>query len=602
MLPICELRNVDVRRASFFGQTQRLTDSPATLMRTIASRSAVPMYGTIVALAVAASAMSLRNGFALDDVALVANNARVHSLDGVWRLFTLPYWPPQYGASLYRPLVMVGYAVQWAAAGGSPWVFHATSVVMYALMSALLLALFRLLLSAPAALIGAALFAVHPVHVEAVSTAFGQAELLTASAMLAAALAYVRRRRAGRVGPIATAFIATLFALACLAKEHGVLLPAILLALEWFAVTPSDAHAASLRGRLREIAPLFGVLAAVAIAFIVVRTSVLGGLLGERDLVPVQGFVRLGMMLVVAPHWLRLLVWPAQLSAEYSPQHIRIPDGLTAEVMAGVLVLAALVAIFFVLRTGTTETRAERAVARLGLVIATITIVPVTNLFSVLVIAERALLLPSVGAMLAVGAAVSVVLRPASDSRATRTRVFVAAATTVCVALGVVRSNLRHRVWHDDLTLFTQTVKDAPLSYRAQFFYGQILFAQGKRAEGERRLRLAIALNPTPSDVSPLNYLATQYRDAGMCPHALPLYEQALAQAEQRSDVRYGLASCLLTVGRTDAARRLAADGVRRGQLRGLFEDLLARSDSVPRRVAPPEARPAALKDVPARE
>jgi len=559
------------------------------------------MYGAIVALAVAASVMSLPNGFALDDVALVAKNARVHSLDEVWQLFTLPYWPPQYGASLYRPVVTVGYALQWAAAGGSPWMFHATSVVVYALVSALVLALFRLALSAPAALIGAALFAVHPVHVEAVSPAVGQNELLAAAAMLAAALVYVRQRRAGRVGPLATASIAALFALACLAKEHGLLLPAILLALEWFAVTPADAHAAEFRERVREIAPLYVVLATVGIAYIVLRTSVLGGVLGEMDLVPMRGFARLGMMLVVAPHWLRLLVWPAHLSAEYSPQHIRIPDGVTAGGMLGVLVLAALVAIFFVLRKGTSETRAERAAARLGLVIGAITILPVTNLFSVLVIAERTLLLPSVGAMLAVGAAVSVVLRPATGSRATRTRAFVAAATTVCIALGVVRSNLRHLVWHDDATLFAQTVEDAPLSYRAQFFYGQIMFARGKVAEGERRLRLAIALNPTPSDVSPLNYLATQYRDAGMCPQALPLYERALAQAEQRPDVRYGLASCLLAVGRTDAARRLAADGVRRGQLRGLFEELLARSDSVAARVTPHPERPAAAKDVPAR-
>jgi len=552
-------------------------------MRAVTPRSSLLIYGAVVALAVAASAMSLANGYALDDVALVARNARVHSLDEVWRLFTLPYWPPQYGASLYRPVVTVGYALQWAAGGGAPWVFHATSVALYAAASALVLAFFRMLLPAPGALVGAALFAVHPVHVEAVSNAVGQNELVTAVAILAAAVVYLRRRRVGSMGPIATSCIAALFALACLAKEHGVLLPVILLILEWLAVPTEDGNGAALRRRLREVAPLYAVLAAVAIAYVVARTAVLGNLLGEQDVIPVHGVARLGMMLVVAPHWVRLLTWPVHLSADYSPQHVRIPDGVSAEVLLGVFVLAALAALYVAVGRGRPETRPERSAARVGLALAAITLVPVSNLFYVLVVAERALFLPSVGAMLAVGAAASVVLRRAQGARATLTRALVATATTVCVALGVGRSNMRHRVWHDDATLFTQTVEDAPLSYRAQFFYGQILFQQGKRAEGERRLRLAIALNPTPLDVSPLNYLATQYRDAGMCAQALPLYEQALTQDGDRPDVRYGLASCLLASGRPDAARRLAEEGMRRGALKALFEELVARSDSAAR-------------------
>jgi thioredoxin-like negative regulator of GroEL len=64
-----------------------------------------------------------------------------------------------------------------------------------------------------------------------------------------------------------------------------------------------------------------------------------------------------------------------------------------------------------------------------------------------------------------------------------------------------------------------------------------------------------------------------------MCPQALPLYEQALASDEARPDVRYGLAACLLATGRVDAARRLAQDGVRRGDLEGLFIRLIERSD-----------------------
>jgi tetratricopeptide (TPR) repeat protein len=152
--------------------------------------------------------------------------------------------------------------------------------------------------------------------------------------------------------------------------------------------------------------------------------------------------------------------------------------------------------------------------------------------------------------------------------------------TAVFGILGIVRSRDRQRVWRDNQTLFAQTVEDAPKSYRAQFFYGQLLFESGQRREGEKHLRLAIQLNPTRADVSPLNYLATQYRDAGLCLAALPLYEQAITGDSTRPDVRYGLAACLLTTGRVADGKRVAQDGVRRGDLKGLFESLIAQADS----------------------
>jgi hypothetical protein len=543
-------------------------------------RPRLPLYAAVALLALAASATGLRNGFALDDLALIEGNARVHSLHGWWRLFLQPYWPPQFGASLYRPIVTLGYAVQWAVGGGQPWIFHVTSVVLYVAATVLVLALFLLLLPRSAAFVGAALFAVHPVHVEAVANVVGQCELVAAVAMLAAAIMYVRGRQHGDLGPSVIASIAVLFAIACLSKEHGVLLPALLLGLELFAVRPR-ADEQGLRDRLRHVAPLFVVLSAVAVAYIVTRTIVVGDAIGEKHLVPVHGIARLWVMLVVAPHWVRLLAWPAHLSADYSPHEIPIPDGPGPEIVLGLIVLAS-AALCFVAFGSRSVDDAIRRPARLGLAWTAVMLLPASNLFSVMLVAERTLFLPSVGAMLLVAALAMLVVQRAGDrGHALAARAGVACVTPLFVLAGAVHSALRQPVWRDDATLFAQTVTDAPSSYRAQFFYGQMLFEQGRRAAGEHHLRLAIALNPTPSDASPLNYLATQYRVAGMCAQALPLYERALAGDSARPDVRYGLAECLLASGRVDDARRLAEDGVRRGDLATLFRSVVARADSV---------------------
>jgi protein O-mannosyl-transferase len=552
-------------------------------------RSRAALYIAILALAVAASATSVANGFALDDVPLVADNAAIHTLHGWWGLFTRPYWPPQYGASLYRPFVMLGFAVQWAVGNGSPFVFHLTSIALYALASALVLALFLLLLPPAPALIAAALFAVHPVHVEAVANIVGQTELVAAVAALGAAILYVRRRRSGTLGPRSVVLIAMLFAIACLSKESGVLLPAVLVALELFAVAQDgDSWRDRLRRRVGALAPLFITLAMVGASYLVARTLVDGDVLGEKDVVPLHGLSRLWMMLAVAPHWVRLLAWPAHLSADYSPQEIPVPSGVGAEIILGALVIGTAALVFLALGRTDEAQRDERSVARLGFAWAAIGILPVSNLFSVMVLGERTLLTPSIGAMLLVGAAASALWRRSRGQphgALMRGGLMTVAASLVVV--GAIRSRDRQRVWHTSATLVAQTIVDAPRSYRAQFFYGQLMFDQGKRAEGERHLRLAIALNPTPADVSPLNYLATEYRDAGMCPQALPLYERALANDSERPDVRYGLAACLLAVGRVDDARRLARDGVQRGDFKPLFLDLIARSDSVPRTPQP---------------
>jgi hypothetical protein len=535
------------------------------------------LYAAVACLAIAASATGLGNGFALDDLALVADNSRVQTMDHWWRLFALPYWPPRFGASLYRPFVTLGYALQWTAGDGAPWVFHLTSIALYAAVSALVLGLALELIPSAAAFIAATLFAVHPVHVEAVANVVGQSELLAAAAALGASVIYVRARRAGSPSSLAIAAIGLLFAIACLCKEHALLLPALLVALELFAV--GDAR---LRDRVRGTAPLFATLAVIGIAYLIARTAVVGELLGEKHLVPIHGIPRLWVMLVVVPHWLRLLVWPARLSADYSPREIAIPDAPGSEIVAGLVILTLVAAAFIAAGRGSEPSRRERSTTRLAIAWLAVTLLPVSNLFSVMLVAERTLLLPSVGAVMVAGAIASALLRVSAATERNRlARIGLATIVASLVIAGTLRSRGRQRVWRDDAALFAQTAEDAPRSYRAQFFYGQMLFQQGKRGEGERRLRMAIALNPTPSDVSPLNYLATQYRDAGMCPQALPLYERALANDAERPDVRYGLAACLLTTGRFTEARRLAQDGVRRGDLKGLFLELIARSDSV---------------------
>ena len=75
-------------------------------------RPAARLAAAVAALALLVYLGALVNGFALDDVGLVADNSLVHHPSGLWRAFTMPYWPPALGGyRLYRPFAVATYTL-----------------------------------------------------------------------------------------------------------------------------------------------------------------------------------------------------------------------------------------------------------------------------------------------------------------------------------------------------------------------------------------------------------------------------------------------------------------------------------------------------------
>jgi hypothetical protein len=163
----------------------------------------------VALLAIAAYLNSFGNGFAYDDNGIVTQNPTVTS--GDWRsALQSPWWPnAEGGAGLYRPVTSASFAAEWELFGGAPLGFHVGNVAVHALASLLVLALLSGLGAGAGATVGAALFAIHPVHTEAVANVVGRAEIYAACFYLAASLLYAplspvpveqgdRRHAAGR--------------------------------------------------------------------------------------------------------------------------------------------------------------------------------------------------------------------------------------------------------------------------------------------------------------------------------------------------------------------------------------------------------------------
>ena len=190
--------------------------------------------GALAAATFVAYLSALPNGFAFDDVPIIVQNPRVHHLTWLHALLLQPYWPIYgRGLGLYRPLTTFGYAVQWALTGGvAPW-FHVVNVLMHVAVVVLLFQLLRRVVGQTPAFFGALVFAVHPVHVEAVANVVGQAELGAAIGVIAACLVFAARPEGLRVGGGRLVALAALYALALGYKESAIVAPALLVVLDF---------------------------------------------------------------------------------------------------------------------------------------------------------------------------------------------------------------------------------------------------------------------------------------------------------------------------------------------------------------------------------
>lgn len=530
-----------------------------------------PRPGLWIALALALLAAgvyanSLANGFALDDHAIVVENELVHGLDRLGEAVTSQYWPQSPARiGLYRPVTVAGLAIQWELWDGNPRGFHALNILLHVAVTLLVFALL-LRLGAPrlAAAGGAALFAVHPVHTEAVANVVGQGELLAALFFLSACLVYLRRAWPLRMrAPL----VGALYFLALGAKESAIVLPAALVLLA--AADTGDADPAHRPDRLdrrllREL-PVFAAVAAAGVAYVAVRFAALGVLVGN-DVAPFLETLptgdRVASALRVWPEYLRLLFFPRDLVADYSPGVIFSVNGLEVRGLLGLVSGAA------ILLLGVVAWRRTRLLS-IGVFWFPVTIFAVSNLLVPVgvLLAERTLYLPSVA--LAFGAAAVLARVPRQRPR----RAAALALGAALLALAGWWTWQRNPVWRSTQTVLDDLVRHHPESFRAQWAVGEWLVRTGRHEDGFRLYREAIALAPT--HYSLVAEYGLKLLRAGRPAQAEGPLRRALQLVPEHAEASLMLAQALLEQRKfTQAIGVLEAGVARHPNERGLHHQL----------------------------
>jgi len=395
------------------------------------------IYLSVAAIAVLVYVGALRNSFALDDVSIIATNPWVHRWAELWQAFGQSYWPPWLGAAMYRPLPIASYAIDWQTQ--SVMWMHAVNLFWHAGASVAVAALLlRLTDSDRGALLGGVIFAVHPLHVEAVANIVGRAELMAALfTVLSVYAALVRDRLWWSLGALV---------LGLLCKETAATVPALVVWGWMLGIGRPE------RRRMIAYAAGWGV---VAVAYLAVRWTILHPYARMEHLAAVFiGASPLSVRLTTIAAFadiVRLLVFPLVLRVDYSPaERTLVTSFLDGRFVVGVLcfvVWAGLLALAW---------RRGRRVEAFGLGWIAIAFLPVANLFfpTGVLVAERTLYLPSVGLALAAGASL----------RHIPTRWYGVALASVAL-LGGLRTSLRVPVWKNSRTVARSVLEDSPNSF-----------------------------------------------------------------------------------------------------------------------------------------
>ena len=488
---------------------------------------------------------ALANGWAGDDGVVVANNPAVRSVGAALGSWFESYWPEPYRfAGLYRPVVILSYGIDWTISGGATWWIHLVNILLHALVCALVVRVAAAWLPPRGALVAGVIFAVHPIHVEAVANMVGRAELLAATGLLLAILAARRHREATDRDARRVWLWAVLgsVALALLSKEHGAVAIAILVVDDLCVRRPHRRPAPAL---------YLSVLALTLGWLFVWRAIAASGMdAGAHPaLLRLPWSERMTTMLPAYLEVVRLLSWPFRLTSDYSPLTIPVRTSWSVPALLGLTTALAVIALGF------SSLRRVPAIA-FGILLAVVSYVPTSNFFFVsgVFVAERALYLAVLAPAMAAG---WLVVSVPATVRSLRWWAGVAAVLAL-VSTSVGR--VPH--WKSDLDLLVEELGAHPENYHMHGAMGDLLGFLGDSARGLAERLVGSEL--LPQEPIYALYNARYANDMGA--HRVALREASRAYEILPEDGRVveSLIVAQLATGQLDSALRTAEESVHR--------------------------------------
>lgn len=491
--------------------------------------------GLVLALAVLVYGNTLLNGFTYDDDAYILRNQVVKSFS------VLGMFRPTRHNNVFRPLTFGTFAMNWAIDGVRPFGYHLANLLLHAGVVLLLYLVLRKLLesvsgAATISFVTAVLFAVHPIHTDAVASIAARSELLAAGFLLTAWLLHMDDRP----------FSALLcLVLALMGKESAVVFLPLVIVGDY------------VRGKLKPLLRYVWI-GAISGLYVALLWKVQGEQFGEvridfldNPLAGLPNGLRVLNALRIAWKYLGLHVYPATLSYDYSYNAILLYSNWKHLAPAAFATIVVLGVWFWALWTGRREWFLAGALYGGGFAV-TANILTTTGTL----MAERLAYLPSAGFCLLVALTWAQVLK--------RKPMIAWAVLMVLVAGLSARTVARNRVWKDNLTLCLSGLRSAPGSARVHQSLGDVYMQLGQLDAAGTEFQSALGIDPTFGQAIE-DYGVLESR-LGHSQNALQLFAKALAVTPKGTldydFMEVNLALELMKLGQSQEALRLLNDEI----------------------------------------
>ena len=475
-------------------------------------------------LIVAAVAMTFGNavheGFHFDDEHSLVANPHIRQLAKVPDFFSDPQlFSRNTGSEMYRPLVLLSYAVTYHFFDYSAQAYHLFNIgVHLSVALAVYLLYLRLGLQNTTALFGAVLFAVHPLAGEPVNYISSRSESLAALFFMAALLFYVTDSDRAWLAAIIC------YPLALMCKSSAIVLPAVLLAYELLLKGGKIG-----RGWWRRMLPFWGVAGLYLYGvWRLVDEAVVTAPVRDWH----QQFSTQGKALV---YYAKLLAFPRPLTVEH--QFFAAESWLDSAVVLSLLFLLSLI---YALWHGRRLRPVVFWIACMAVVLLPTLVVPLNVLVN-----ERRLYLPMVAV---IGAGLYLL-----EASGWRLRWNVGAVVLVAGLAGLAHQ--RNDIWRDEKSLWQDARDKARLMVRPHVKLGAIYRSEGDWTSAAAAYSQALTLDP---DYAPAhNNMGNLYRDRGDLQAAEKAYRRSLSLLPNYPDALVNLATLLSDMGRSGEALQL---------------------------------------------
>lgn len=461
--------------------------------------------------------------FVFDDTIVIVGNPLINeNLDGFLKIFTTPYFAYQPRPGLYRPLTIASYSINTFVFGYSPVSFHIVNIFLHALTSFLIFVLFYRLSGRIVAFAGFAFFMFLPIHVEAVTSIVGRAEILSLLLVVGALIFALKQEYILAAG---------CFFLGLLSKEIAVAFIPIFLFLT-FSRSPASGTSGSPRDGLKG----FYYLVSALTVYLILRYVALGEYFLKNDATVVYNPIKFAPFLSgiwtsfkVFYLYLEKTFFPVSLSSDYSFNQIPLTKNPFAslEVVLGIVIFGLFIFLFF---------KTKDFLLRFGIVtfMASYFVISNWGFKTGTIMAERLMYMPSLGLVMLVASAINN-LELKIKSHNVRFKIFnlqlslltfYFLLSTLFVWYGWTIID-RNSDWLSSKNLYESAYATAPNSVVNQTNKAFLEFMAGNYNEVEKQLDQALSI--APEHVPALNLAGQNYKKLGQYQKAEESWKKAIA-------------------------------------------------------------------------